>query len=427
MHLTRCLPAALLMILNVSAFAQDAPASDPPAPATQLARPIPDHCDGVVDPYNLAQERLRFFNAAGKDTELSQAEFEANRKADKPFARSFDSWAVLLTFDTDKNGTIDWLEADTYRRDIRKRLLDRWDVNRNGRLQGQERDRANAQLDMGNVPRAQRQRGGMAGMFVPEGADDPDIALLQKYDANGDGVLSEAELEKAMASEQADWRQQAILRYDTDGDGTLSDAERKAMYDDRVKPWQQMRRKLQLKLFDEDGDGELSDAEKQAEKDFGKNFAELGDTLKMRMMDIDGDGEIQDDERRIAGKEMQVFGLRMMVRMRAWMDADADGMISSDEMQAFQGNMARGMTTWFETFAEPYDLSGDGRFDQTERDELAKALSAEVENRIDRQDTNDDGRLDGIELETVIVTWGQEAGAFPGEPAEAPTEPETTP
>jgi hypothetical protein len=139
------------------------------------------------------------------------------------------------------------------------------------------------------------------------------------------------------------------------------------------------------------------------------------------MQDIAGDGEISDDEKQIAAREMQVFGLRMMVRMRGWMDADADGAVSQEEMRQFQGNMAQGTTRWFESFADPYDLSGDGRFDQRERDELAKAFSAEIENRLDEQDSNQDGRIDGVELEKVIVTWGREAEVFPDAPETAAT------
>jgi Ca2+-binding EF-hand superfamily protein len=403
--------------------AEDAapPAAETSAKGAETGVVIPDYCDGVVDPYNLARERRRFFYAAGKDTELTQAEFEENRNEEKPFVRSFDKWAVLLTFDTDRNGTIDWLEADTYRRDIRKRLMDRWDVNRNGRLQGEERDRVNAQLHAGRLPTAQRKQRGMGGIFMAEGSDDPDIALLQKYDANGDGVLTEDELDAAMSTERQEWRQEAILRYDTNGDGQLDDAERKAMYDDRVEPWQQMRHRLQLKLFDENGDGEISAEEQAAEKEFNKTFKQVGESIRRRMQDIDGDGEISDDEKQIAAREMQVFGLRMMVRMRGWMDADADGAVSQEEMRQFQGNMAQGTTRWFESFADPYDLSGDGRFDQRERDELAKAFSAEIENRLDEQDSNQDGRIDGVELEKVIVTWGREAEVFPDAPETAAT------
>jgi Ca2+-binding EF-hand superfamily protein len=390
-------------------------------PEPEKSSPPPDHCRGTVDPYNLGAERIRFFRAAGKDTELSAEEFKANRTAEEPFVRRYDTWAALRKFDRDGNGTIDWLEADTYRRDLRKRMLQRFDANHNGRLDGEERPKANAMLHAGRTPRGKRKRPAMGGLLGGAEPTDPDVELLQSYDADGDGTLSEAELKAAMADQKETWREEALLRYDTDGDGKLSDAERRAMYDERIEPWQRMRHRLQLKLFDEDGDGQLSEVEKQAEKAFGKEFQHIAEDLRQRMADIDGDGEITAEEREIARKEMMVFSLRMMVRMRNMVDSDSDGDVTAEESAAFRRKMAAGVTRWTEGFIDGYDLDRDGRFTQAERDELAKGLRAEMDRRVEPQDRNDDGRLDGVEMEQLIVTWGQDAEVFPAtEPAEEP-------
>ncbi|MBS3820397.1 MAG: hypothetical protein GVY16_07415 [Planctomycetes bacterium] len=416
MHIARAL---MLMATALLAFADVGRAQDPsrPAPAGETAetRLVPDHCRCVVDPYNMGRERLRFFRAAGKDTELTQAEFNASRDADQPFARRFDHWKRLLVFDADGNGTIDWLEADTYRRDVRDRMLKAFDANGNGRLEGAERAKANAVLDTGRIPAPKRRRRGMAGLLMAEGPDDPDIQLLQRYDADGDGTLSEDELKTAMASQREQWRQQTRLRYDTDGDGELGKDERKAMYDNRIKPWQQVKHRLQMKLFDEDGDGQLSDREKAIEKEFGSALGTLGKNIRRRIQDIDGDGQVTDEERQIARKEMMVFSVRMMVRMRSMIDADADGAVTPEETAAFRRTLATGTSRWFEGFVDSHDQDGNGRFDPTERDELRRGLKAEVTRRLDQHDTNEDGRIDGVELEKVVVTWGRDAGVFPDE------------
>ncbi len=83
--------------------------------------------------------------------------------------------------------------------------------------------------------------------------------LLEKYDADGDGVLSEQEKETLREAR----RQARLERFDTDGDGVLSDEEKSAARD-AMKEHLAERRQHMLERFDTDGDGELSENEREA-------------------------------------------------------------------------------------------------------------------------------------------------------------------
>ena len=116
------------------------------------AKPPPDLCKDAIDPYRPTIQKSRFFQAAGADNELTQAEFNANKAKPNGFARPFDSWKAISAFDKDHNKSIDWLEADAYRYDLRKRVLAVCDTNADGKLSGDERTRANTDLARGRIP-----------------------------------------------------------------------------------------------------------------------------------------------------------------------------------------------------------------------------------------------------------------------------------
>lgn len=120
-----------------------------------------------------------------------------------------------------------------------------------------------------------------------------------RMDANGDGVVSEAEM-LAIQSERMDRhgehredRRAAMLdRFDSDGDGVLSEAERatarEARMGKRVKDrFKTKRRKAKRPRLDADGDGLISRAEYDA----------MGEALFTRM-DANGDGVLTQGEGR---------------------------------------------------------------------------------------------------------------------------------
>lgn len=108
-----------------------------------------DPLTGAVEPFRPSAERTRFIRAAGVDSELSREEFAADGKRGEGFVRSFDRWEVLLRFDADHNGAIDWLEAQKYRQAVHRQVLGRFDTDRDSKLRGPERTRAMQALAAG--------------------------------------------------------------------------------------------------------------------------------------------------------------------------------------------------------------------------------------------------------------------------------------
>jgi Ca2+-binding EF-hand superfamily protein len=92
--------------------------------------------------------------------------------------------------------------------------------------------------------------------------DERRARALEKYDSDGDGVLSDGErdaLHDARKGRHGEKKGRRLERFDTDGDGQLSDSERTAAREKRGD-----RQARALEKFDADGDGQLSGSEKGA-------------------------------------------------------------------------------------------------------------------------------------------------------------------
>lgn len=115
--------------------------------------------------YNPVVERIKFFTAAGKDSELNDKEFNSDRSKGNGFVRKTDSWSAMLRYDKDRNRTIDWFEADAYRRSQYKM----------------------AGVQITTIGRAVV----VGGATKYSGMSKEQIwkALTPKYDTNGDGKL----------------------------------------------------------------------------------------------------------------------------------------------------------------------------------------------------------------------------------------------
>jgi hypothetical protein len=93
------------------------------------------------------------------------------------------------------------------------------------------------------------------GLALAKGHGDParKQAMMQKFDANGDGVLDDAErtkMKEAFATHRAARKAARIARFDADRDGALSPAERAAMKDELAGK--------RFAKLDKNGDGTLS-------------------------------------------------------------------------------------------------------------------------------------------------------------------------
>lgn len=94
--------------------------------------------------------------------------------------------------------------------------------------------------------------------------------ILEKFDADGNGKLEGEERKKAAAARKGmmEKRRSAMIdKFDTDGDGQLSEDERKA-----AREAMAAKRAELLGKYDADGDGRLSPAERKAAIDAGEKI-----------------------------------------------------------------------------------------------------------------------------------------------------------
>ena len=325
---------------------------------------VRDLCKDAIDPYVPGMERMRFLQASGADNELSAEEFIADAGRAGGFAREFDAWDALAKFDKNDNGTIDWFEADAYRRDLRKRMLAAFDKNTDGRLTGEERRAANLALAAGKipgtatpepdivelapVPGAGSPMPGVAGASAAPGtgegaersmrqfADRMRGRIMERFDANQDGEIDEQE--RAAAQEQmrarfAEMRDRFLVRrFDADGDGQLGEAETASM-EQAKEEWRariESAKARFMEKWDANADGQLEEGEKSAIREsFRARLAERRAAF-IAEWDTDGDGELSEAERGAVREQMRA-------RIEEWrqkMDADGDGRVSREEMRA---------------------------------------------------------------------------------------------
>ena len=397
--------------------------------APKTTRPVftaPDLLKGAIDPYNAIEERLRFFKAAGPDNELDEKEFSADAARKNGFVRKFDRWKAMLTFDKKGNKTIDWFEAKAYRLDLRKRLLAKYDANKDGKLTGPERAEANRALLAGKIPGPPRvtsrpvrlmpdpRRPRPAGPEVKQGrVDEWYMKILEKYDKDGDGQLNDEERMRYLADQADQRRKERLAKYDLDGDGKLSDEEKAAAKRDRRRPMKMMMEQMKLLHFDTDNDGKINEDEKAQFDAFSKSMTDMNKRWRKRLFDFDtdGDGEVSPEERQAGTKELRKMGWRMMVRMMRAMDADGDGKVGLDEQSGFMEHMQERTSEWLEKFMNKFDADGDGRIlKPNERKALLEGMDDEFEARVKKHDKNADGRLDVTEAEDLITDFISDLG-----------------
>lgn len=319
-----------------------------------------DIAKGVVDPYDAGTERTRFLTAAGVDSELDEKEFTASAAASEPFARKFDSWTTLKAFDRNGNGTIDWFEADGYRKALRDAVMLTYDKDKDGKLAGEERELASKDLTAGKAPRVslpRRERpvgpGGEAPAQPGEGrgdrggdrggrTDEQRAEELKKFDKDGDGSLNDEERGAARAARIEEWRK--------------ANPEEAARWDER-RAEETKRREEFAKKYDKDGNGELSDEERR------EGFRVEGEARIAAWREANPEAAARFDKAR------EEFTKKH--------DKDGDGKLSEEERNAgFAAMREEGRKKWDE-LSKKYDENGDG---ELSREERAKLFEAEREN-----------------------------------------------
>jgi len=393
--------AAVLVIGASMALAADEPAKKVEATAMPAAKPAtrpageplpkpPEVMKEAVDPFDPPKQRARFFTAAGVDNELAKVEFAAARGKKGSLIRIYDDFGRMIAFDKDKNGTLDWFEVRAYREDLRKRVLSAFDANKDGKLVGEERDKANRLLASGRVPAAAARSGGILGGLMGGGAGD---AETKKYDTDGDGRLS-ADERRAMFRARMEQRQAAALaKFDKNDDGKLDEAERQALREDQ-------RNRFMLRMFDKDGDGEFDEKEtaamEQAIAKWREQRAEweVARAALVKKHDADGDGRLTGEERRAAWQDA-----REQWAAKAF-DADGDGELSEQEAASMKQAAQQAEATfarWRSDWTREHDTDGDGELSEAEREAGFAKLREEGRKLRDawqaRWDTDKDGQL----------------------------------
>jgi len=408
------LVAALL--ISIGAFGATARGAEKPAKkpaekatqpaATKPAKPTPPKPPEVlkdaVDPLNLVKERERFFVAAGPDNELSKDELAASRGKPNAFVRKFDTFEEMLAFDKNANKTIDWFEARAYREGIRQRVLAAFDANKDKKLTGDERDKANRALASGRIPGGGR-ASGRTGLWVLSPED------RKTYDVDGDGQLSREERRALWRERQAARQKEMLAKYDANKNGQLDEDERKALREE-------IRSGLMLRLFDRNGDGKLDEAEsaaaKEAQARWDQRVAEWGETRDqmLKKYDADGNGRLEGEERTAAWRD-----LRQQWSEKRF-DANGDGKLDEKEQAAMKEAEAEARATydgWRREWVKRYDKDGDGRLSEEERqvgyDDLAKDVRAMREQWMAKWDADGDGQMSEQERQVMRDSVRQRA------------------
>lgn len=389
--------AGVILVMSVGAIpAADQPAATQPTtqPTTKPTPKPPEVLKGAVDPFEAAKERTRFFTAAGPDNELTKEELAAGRGKADSFVRKFDTFEAMLPFDKNANKTIDWFEAAAYRQNLRERVLAEYDANKDGKLTGDERDKANRALAAGRVPRgrAAERRSGFWEL---------DPQTVARHDADGDGQLSRDERRAMWRARGEEQRREMLQKYDADKDGTLGEAERKVFEDEMAERWR-------LRRFDRDNDGRLNEQEAAAADEADarsekqrQEWAALREEM-LKKHDADGNGRLEGEERQAAWRDM-----RGQWTERAF-DADGDGKLSEQEaasMKEAQAEMQATYDRWRSDWVRKYDADGDGQLSEEERragfDAMRKEFGDLAASWRNQWDTDGDGQLSDQERQVM--------------------------
>jgi EF hand domain-containing protein len=220
----------------------DGPSSQPSSRPTS---PLPS-----APAYNPIVERGMFLRIVGVDNELDAKEFAAHRGKPNSFVRSDDSWERLLAFDKNGNQTIDWFEADAYRRTHRV-----GPPVAEGGTGGSPRRRSPSPGGASSQP---------AGRFAARARRVGPTSRPAGVPGVGARPQVSADARQRQASERME--QALRRRFDRDGDGELNEKEQAEFEQvrDRMREQMRLRREQMMKRLDTNGDGEVSEEERRA-------------------------------------------------------------------------------------------------------------------------------------------------------------------
>ena len=209
--------ATILAVFPTKMRAEDTAAGAKGPPQERFLEQFDTDGDGVISDAEKEAAKGQLKGRGGKGTE--------KRRADRQ--------KMHERLDADGDGVISDTERETgraameeRRRQARERAMKQFDTDGDGILSDTERSAArDARQTRGGEPGGPR-HGGPGGDFGGDRRSGPGgERFMQRFDTDGDGILSENEREAARASREAMHRK-AMEQFDTDGDGVLSETER---------------------------------------------------------------------------------------------------------------------------------------------------------------------------------------------------------
>ncbi len=218
---------------------------------------------------------------------------------------------------------------------------------------------------------------GKPGPRAERGQDGPrNGRLMERFDTDGDGVLSEAEKDAAKAQHQTHqaersqmMAQKAMERFDANKDGVLDQSELTEMF---AKGPQQR-----------GGEGMRGGPGARGERGGPGARGKRG-------------GPGARGENGAMGRMPRVLGPEAIAEF----DTDNDGKVSREEAQAQREEIKAALEAKKAEMTARFDLDGDGTLSETERKTLRTTLT--TEHRVRGADTNKDGAVDALELQSAL-------------------------
>lgn len=400
----------LTLLLVIAATLGAAGFASPVLAKEKDGGPAPELLKDAIDPVNLGRERSLFLKAAGVDSELDEAEFNADQQKDnKSFVRSFEQWKTLKRFDADNNGKLDWFEANAYRRAIRGAIFVAYDADKDQRLTGAEREKANATLAKGKLPKL-----GKDGKGKPDAVSIDAKPPKQTRQAKG-GPLTDEQREARRVNNRKREMDKILQPHDTNGDGVLQEHERLAALDKEEDFGKRMGLKMWslMRFYDEDGDGKYSKKEHANVTMIEKQFEQWGKRLDARLWDTDGDGQVSQEERQVSGQRMQMIGAAVMAKAMKWGDTNGDGRVAPEEWRDMRERASDTVIAQFDKWIDDVDRDGDGKLNAVERQAWVEKFQGHLDNHMKESDKDGDGKLNNDEMVSLVERLAKEYGVAP--------------
>lgn len=197
--------------------------------------------------------------------------------------------------------------------ELRQKLLEQFDADKDGKLNEEERAKARAEFEKrrGNAKDRPAQPNA-------EAARKRFQEIVAKFDKDGDGRLNEEERAAAQKARQGAGGpnpearkrfQEIVAKFDKDGDGRLNEEERAAAQKAMGGQFANRRAEI-VKKFDKDGDGKLNAEEQAAARkalggQAGAGRPNIDRAEVMKKFDKDGNGTLDDTEKAAIKKHFE--------------------------------------------------------------------------------------------------------------------------